>query len=357
VSCHTGPRNTSRKSHQRRSAALNLMDGRPTTAETKHHYQPNPWPRAPSGSATPRVNSVSTPESSPSYYAPPFDLLPILFPQQTFQDKLIQYNKLVSAGRGGGGVSQNSPHSPHPQPTTRSRSASKVSAKDTLHPKSGPQSGHGSRAAKTADNADRAPTTQGKIPTAKMQAKKQSEPSASANNLPMRPPANSVQNAPLQSSSVPSTPHQHARKFSFESREPSPGAPQNHSPRSAYSETNGSVPSLRPLPPRTGGCPYETAIPFTRRRMPYTIGTERLPTLDPETIKVRLSEEHQRKLTTDMRELYSRLLPTDEVEANRKKLVQKLERLFNQEWPNRDIRVHLFGSSGNLLCSDDSDGA
>ena len=61
-------------------------------------------------------------------------------------------------------------------------------------------------------------------------------------------------------------------------------------------------------------------------------------------------------VTADMRELYDRLLPTPAVELKRQKLVTKLEDLFNKEWPGHDIRVHLFGSSGNLLCSDDSDG-
>ncbi len=90
--------------------------------------------------------------------------------------------------------------------------------------------------------------------------------------------------------------------------------------------------------------------------MPYSLGTDRLEKMDLEKIKSKLSEDEERKLTTDMRELYDRLLPTDAIEKNRQKLVQKLETLFNEEWPGHDIRVHLFGSSGNLLCSDDSDG-
>jgi len=342
------------------------MDGRPTTAESKHHYQHNnPWPRAPSGSATPRVNTTSTPEASPGYL-PQLELLPILFPQQTFhqqtfQDKLLQYNKLVSAGRGGGGGLQTAPPpsvlSPHSQPATRSRSSSKVSGKDTLHAKPGTQSCHGNRATKTTDIADRAPIASAKASTVKMQGKKYTEPTVN-HGLPARPPPSSAHVAlpPVQSSSVPSTPHQHARKFSFESREPSPGATQNHSPRSAYSETNGNVPSLRPLPPRLGGCRFETAIPHSRRRMPYSIGTDKLEKVDPEKIKSNLSGEDERKLTSDIRELYARLLPTQEIEIKRKKLVHKLEQLFNEEWPGHDIRVHLFGSSGNLLCSDDSDG-
>jgi DNA polymerase sigma len=73
-------------------------------------------------------------------------------------------------------------------------------------------------------------------------------------------------------------------------------------------------------------------------------------------VKSSLSKDEERKLSTDMRELYDRLLPSAQVEENRKKLVQKLEQIFNDEWPGHEIRVHLFGSSGNLLCSDDSDG-
>jgi hypothetical protein len=90
--------------------------------------------------------------------------------------------------------------------------------------------------------------------------------------------------------------------------------------------------------------------------MPYSLGTDKLEKVDPDKIKSKLSEDVERKLETDMRELYDRLLPTEAIEVNRRELVSKLERLFNTEWPGHDIRVHLFGSSGNLLCSDDSDG-
>ncbi|GJC97331.1 PAP 25A associated domain family [Colletotrichum higginsianum] len=89
--------------------------------------------------------------------------------------------------------------------------------------------------------------------------------------------------------------------------------------------------------------------------MPYSIGSDKLERTSPDKIKSKLSEDEERKLTTDMRELYDRLTPTEKVEENRQKLVVKLEKIFNEEWPGNDIRVHLFGSSGNLLCSDDSD--
>ena len=191
-------------------------------------------------------------------------------------------------------------------------------------------------------------------------ASNSSNPPKSHHPLPARPAAQSapgVAATSAQSSSVPSTPHQYAREFAFESREPSPGAQQNHSPRSAYSETNSTLPSLRPLPPRLGGCRFETAPAYSRRRMNYSLGSDRLETVDLDKVKSKLSEDEERALTTDMRELFNRLLPTDDIEKNRQKLVHKLEKLFNDEWPGHDIRVHLFGSSGNLLCSDDSDGS
>ncbi|KAK4119334.1 hypothetical protein N657DRAFT_581893 [Parathielavia appendiculata] len=347
------------------------MDGQPATAESKHHYQSHPWSGTSSTSATPRIKPTSPQESSSSYFSPQLELLPILFPQQIYQDKLLQYNKLVSAGRGGGGSLQTPPlppvlSSPQPKPSTRSRSSSKVSNKDNTHTKPASQSCHGNRAAKLSETADRALMKSGKDQSSKMSAKKSSEQPAQAAQAVQPPnreasarlPLSSGQSAPFaaaQSSSVPSTPHQHPRKFSFESREHSPGATQNHSPRSAYSETNGNVPSLRPLPPRLGGCRFETAVPHSRRRMPYSLGTDKLEKVDLLKIKSKLSEEEERKLETDMRELYDRLLPTDAIEINRRKLVSKLEQLFNNEWPGHDIQVHLFGSSGNLLCSDDSD--
>lgn len=159
-----------------------------------------------------------------------------------------------------------------------------------------------------------------------------------------------------QASSVPSTPHQHARNFSFESREPSPNATQNHSPRSAYSETNIAVPSLRPLPPRYGGCIYETALVRGRRRMAYSLGTDRLESVSLDKIKSQLSEDEEQMLTKEMGDMYARLKPSDEKQENRERFVEKLETIFNGEWPGHNIRVHIFGSSGNRLCSDDSDG-
>ncbi|KAL4737882.1 hypothetical protein BDV11DRAFT_171575 [Aspergillus similis] len=153
-----------------------------------------------------------------------------------------------------------------------------------------------------------------------------------------------------QSNSLPSTPYQHARKISFHSRSPSPRHGST-SPRSTHSESTHIPPSARK---QFTGCKYETAMSFFRRRMPYSIGAEVLPE-EKEGLKQRLRPEEERKLTADMLEVYERLLPSAESESRRRRLVRKLEDLFNRQWPGCDIKVHVFGSSGNKLCSSDSD--
>jgi hypothetical protein len=157
------------------------------------------------------------------------------------------------------------------------------------------------------------------------------------------------------SSSVPSTPLQQPRDLQFRSRSrsPSPNAGLgSHSPRSVMSEST-SLPTQRK--PRTS-CRYETNLAFGRRRIPYTIGDEVLPKVKEEELKVALEPHEDDKLTGDMRELYDRLLPSDESEQRRAKLVKKLEDILHKEWPGIEFKVHMFGSSGNLLCTSESDG-
>ncbi|RWA03497.1 hypothetical protein EKO27_g11608 [Xylaria grammica] len=337
------------------------MDGQPVAADSKHLYPTQLWTRSISSSSVPRLSTLpatNTQELAPAQCATHLDLVPILFPQQSslYQAKLLQYNKLIAPGRGGGLQTPPLPPILSSQPvhagagsSARSRSLSKVSNKESRARQSS-QNCHGNRSNQNTTKADRVLMT-GKVTNSKMPPKKPDV----AHGLPPKPKTSVSPSHLPHSNSVPSTPHQHARKFSFESREQSPGANQSHSPRSVYSETNGALPSLRPLPPRTGGCKYETGLKFSRRRIPYSIGTDPLDRLDLNSVQSKLSEDDERKLTTDMRELYDRLQPTDAVETKRLKLVQKLEEILNTAWPGHDIRVHLFGSSGNLLCSDDSD--
>lgn len=94
---------------------------------------------------------------------------------------------------------------------------------------------------------------------------------------------------------------------------------------------------------------------YFRRRMPYSLGGDLL-TEAKEPPKRQLEPEAEKKLTADMMELYEQLLPSAESDDRRQQLVRKLEKLFNNQWPGHDIKVHIFGSSGNRLCSSDSDG-
>ncbi|PGH18296.1 hypothetical protein AJ79_00635 [Helicocarpus griseus UAMH5409] len=170
-------------------------------------------------------------------------------------------------------------------------------------------------------------------------------------------PADLPRHIPIQpsfasqhSSSLPSTPYQHPRDLQFASRSPSPNR-RSSSPRSTHSESTHLLPSLRrPY----GGCKYETGMAHFRRRIPYSLGSELLPKeLGP--LKEQLDPDDEKKISGDMRELYDRLLPSEESDQRRLKFVSKLENLLNKQWPGNDIRVRVFGSSGNKLCSSDSD--
>lgn len=94
---------------------------------------------------------------------------------------------------------------------------------------------------------------------------------------------------------------------------------------------------------------------FFRRRMPYSLGGDLLPE-DKVGLKERLEPAEEERLSADMQTLYTQLLPSAESDDRRRQLVQKLETLFNEQWPGNNIKVHVFGSSGNKLCSSDSDG-
>lgn len=157
------------------------------------------------------------------------------------------------------------------------------------------------------------------------------------------------------SNSLPSTPFQPSRKLSLSSRSLTPDRTDDRrSPRSTRSESESG---LRPggRGPPLYGCPYETGMAFSRRRIPYSIGGDLLerPRTPP---KKYLNPAEEDKLSGDMRELYDRILPSKSSEERRAKFTQKLEHMLNQEWPGNEIKVHVFGSSGNMLCSSDSDG-
>lgn len=158
-----------------------------------------------------------------------------------------------------------------------------------------------------------------------------------------------------QSSSLPSTPYIHARELLGPYRTPSPinRAAETTSPRTARSESDST---LRPTGrPPLAGCKYETGMAHYKRRIAYAIGGDKLES-SPTKVKKHLDPPEEEKLSGDMRELYDRLIPSSESEERRSKFVEKLEKLLRERWPRSVIEVHVFGSSGNLLCTNDSDG-
>ncbi|KAF2821374.1 hypothetical protein CC86DRAFT_103214 [Ophiobolus disseminans] len=155
------------------------------------------------------------------------------------------------------------------------------------------------------------------------------------------------------SNSVPSTPLQVARRLDSRSRSPSPnGGLGNHSPRSVSSEANSTMPTLRPARPFQ--CKFETNVgALGRRRMPYH--SSDILDKAPEEPKKTLDPHEDGKLSGDMRELYDRLQPDQENTDLRNRFVGKVQRILETEFPGNEFRVNIFGSSGNMLWTSDSD--
>lgn len=170
-------------------------------------------------------------------------------------------------------------------------------------------------------------------------------------NLAMMPTATSPR-PPLKSQhsmSLPSTPNQCPRDRPSHTREPS--IKRNTSNPSPRSHPSDSLPAPRRP---TGGCKYETGMANAKRRVPYSLGPDKLEA-EPEPPKALLSIAEDRRLTNDMKELYHELLPSQESEERRRRLVEKLELILRKQWPGHTIKVNVFGSTGNKLGTTDSD--
>lgn len=72
--------------------------------------------------------------------------------------------------------------------------------------------------------------------------------------------------------------------------------------------------------------------------------------------KKALDPHEDDKLSGDMRELYDRLQPSVENTRKRDHFVQKVKHILDMEFPGNLFTVHVFGSSGNMLYTTDSDG-
>jgi hypothetical protein len=160
----------------------------------------------------------------------------------------------------------------------------------------------------------------------------------------------SFRNCP-QSMSLPSTPNHHARHMTNGvSRSPSPPTMLD-SPRSAASEPV----TASPYPKNSAaGCLFETLLIDAKRRMPYSLGIDKLKPEKP--LLEKLPQAREEALSREIAEEFERLKPSIESEDRRRKFLDKLSRILNEEWPGHDTKVHAFGSTENHLCMNDSDG-
>lgn len=157
-----------------------------------------------------------------------------------------------------------------------------------------------------------------------------------------------------QSSSVPSTPQQRPRREPIEARTPSPvNRRASHSPKTVASDSTTSREQHRIVPVVTE-CRFKTTQP-SRRRVPYSIGDQVLER-PHESPKHRLSQDEHERLGNNIDRVYDTLLPSQPGQGRREQVLEKLRRIISDGFPGRDFGVHVFGSSGNLLFTDQSDG-
>ncbi len=335
------------------------MEGQPSKGQSQHSYSSQQW------SKLVRRNTLAAPTTTPSFppsalVQPPLvsttiEAFPDLLPQQAcaYRAQLAQYNKLIASNTSRASRVQSSPLPPllsrqHIQAVPRSGTSGHETRQRTT---STSRVGHGNKKPNTTGTGERP------LIAADLHRVNQANMAYKKSEAPKQPAKTQHQHTAhgQHSSSVPSTPHQRARKFSTASREPSPIPATNHSPRSAYSESNTAILPYRPLEQRLGNCGFETALQHFKRRIPYSNGSDPLPRTEEGTVEERLSGNEQGKLSEELQELYDQLRPTCENEERRNLFILKLQRLLNTEWPGHQIEVHVFGSSGNMLCTDDSD--
>jgi DNA polymerase sigma len=72
--------------------------------------------------------------------------------------------------------------------------------------------------------------------------------------------------------------------------------------------------------------------------------------------KKTLDPHEDDKLSGDMRELYDRIQPTSENTNVRNRFVAKVQGILETEFPGNEFKVSIFGSSGNMLWTAESDG-
>jgi hypothetical protein len=96
-----------------------------------------------------------------------------------------------------------------------------------------------------------------------------------------------------------------------QSRSPSPGGPHNSgSPRTIRTSSvvrdtkRGNTRKMPTTNGTTNGCRFETALVNSRRRIPYSVGSDKLAPVTPGSYAAQLDEKEERCLTVDIMEMY-----------------------------------------------------
>lgn len=84
------------------------------------------------------------------------------------------------------------------------------------------------------------------------------------------------------------------------------------------------------------------------------MGSDKLPKERPKV--ERLSPEDEIRLNEETLREFEALKPSEDSALRRRKFLEKLARILNEEWPGYNTRVHAFGSTENYLAMEDSDG-
>ncbi|KAK9467606.1 hypothetical protein V1512DRAFT_252747 [Lipomyces arxii] len=162
----------------------------------------------------------------------------------------------------------------------------------------------------------------------------------------------------------PSSPNNKQSSYFHDTASVSPSLSDSHvqpksrtpSPTTKKTSTTEQHLSITSTPLRVeSGCQYETALINAKRRIPYSLGANPLSYTPASRHYETLSAENEKKITADMKTLFESLQPSEKNASARHKFIVKIEKALNDEWPGHDIRVHPFGSTENLLCTNDSD--
>lgn len=224
------------------------MDGSSTPLNNNHQYSAQ-WSRflqrsSPATAVPPTSTSVP---STPTLSTTPAEYFPDLLQQQLSisQAQLAQFSKLISPGRTTRIQPAATPlhpvvSTPHIEAIRSESPRNRTGPSQDRSRKFSGQGGHGNKKIEQHTGTGESSVV---LATMETRSDRRKNMVLSAESLSRPDLRQSSSHFSQQSNSVPSTPHQRPRQYSFDSREPSPsGGPVNHSPRSAYSESNSTLP-------------------------------------------------------------------------------------------------------------------